>query len=198
MKIYVGLIMLLLMLGFLIMPSARFSSNASASQKGQSGQVAPAAVGVVITVDTNVDNFIGDCTVPGNCTLRAAIDRANGLAGADSIQFQLPIGATTINLLEPLDFITDPVTIDGTTQPGFAGTPIVEINGQSNPGNGLEILANGTIVKGLVINRFDGNGILLATDGCVISGNYIGTAPDGVTASPNTGIGVLVGAGPGL
>ena len=38
-------------------------------------------------------------------------------------------GVQTINLLSALPAITQSVTIDGTTEPGYSGTPLVELNG---------------------------------------------------------------------
>src|SRR5712692_9164441 len=71
-------------------------------------------------------------TAPGNgvCTLRAAIEEANATAATDTIAFNIPgSGPYTIRPTSALPTITDPVTIDGTTQPGFAGTPIIELDG---------------------------------------------------------------------
>src|SRR5829696_5460906 len=166
MKKYLGLALLLLTLSFLFLPSVRFSGNASANQQDQSGRVTPSAVGAVLTVDTADDNNLGNCNVPGNCTLREAIALANELPGTDTIQFQIP-GSTTINLESPLPTITGPLIIDGTTQPGFAGTPIVELNGEASDSfAGLEISADGTTIQGLVINRFS-VGISIDADNCV-------------------------------
>src|SRR5688500_10596152 len=71
-------------------------------------------------------------TAPRNsiCTLRAAIVQAHSHPGADLITFNIsPGGAQTITPGLRLPEITDPVTIDGTTQPGFAGAPLIELNG---------------------------------------------------------------------
>ena len=67
----------------------------------------------------------------------------------------------TIRPSTPLPPITEPVTIDGTTQPGFAGTPIIELDGTGAgaTANGLTLSASNIIVRGLVINRFGGDGI---------------------------------------
>ena len=83
--------------------------------------------------------------------------------------------------------ITNPVVIDGTTQPGFAGTPIVELSGASaGGGNGLTISAGGSTVRGLVINRFGTAGINLNSgSGNVVEGNYLGTNVAGTSALGN-------------
>src|SRR2546430_2551126 len=84
----------------------------------------------VVSMATNL--FAGVLTVSnvndtGPGSLRQAIDDANQNSGADTIVFNIPGGGVhTIAPLTPLPMITDPVVIDGTTQPGFAGTPIIE------------------------------------------------------------------------
>ena len=61
----------------------------------------------------------------GNCTLRAAIEEANAIAGKDTIAFGIPgAGVHTIQPTIELPFITDSVVIDGYTQPGQVRTLI--------------------------------------------------------------------------
>jgi titin len=87
-------------------------------------------------------------------------------------------GPRTIAPLSALPTITHPVIIDGTTQPGYAGTPIIELSGASagTGVTGLTITAGNSTVEGLVINRFSGDGIdLLSNGGDLVEGNYIGT-----------------------
>ena len=99
----------------------------------------------------------------------------------------------TINPLTALPLISQPVVIDGTTQPGFAGTPIIELNGNGLAAIGLIVTGGNSIVRGLVINRFGGAGILLQTNGGnVVEGNYIGTERAGTVALPNSGHGIAV------
>src|SRR4030095_6600236 len=102
--------------------------------------------------------------------------------------------------LSALPTITGPVTIDGTTQPGFSGTPIIEINGSSTPPgtNGLLITAGSSTVRGLLINRFPGNSdaIEIQTNGGnIVEGNFLGTDFAGNVAQPN-GIGVFINGSP--
>ncbi len=131
----------------------------------------------------------------GPGSLRQAILDANARLGPDAITFSIASWAQTISPLSPLPFVTDPVIVDGTTQPGFTDSPIIELNGSlvSGGGNGLSILAGGSTVRGLVVNSFgDGYGILLS-DGAsnLVEGNYIGTDLTGTNRKPN-GTGVCV------
>ncbi|MGB6836290.1 MAG: hypothetical protein WBF66_01130 [Dehalococcoidia bacterium] len=124
----------------------------------------------------------------GSCTLRAAIEQANANAGTDTIEFDIPgAGPHTISPGSALPTITDPVTIDGTSEPDFAGTPVIELDGSGAFGtDGLNITAGSSTVKGLVINSFGGAGIALSTNGGnTIEGNYIGTDVTGTAALGN-------------
>ncbi|MCA1576617.1 MAG: carboxypeptidase regulatory-like domain-containing protein [Acidobacteria bacterium] len=135
-------------------------------------------------VVTNANNH-------GNGSLRDAIISANATPGTDTITFNIPgPGVKTINLVISLPDITDRVIIDGTTQPGYAGAPLIELNGSAiaSGGNGLVIKAGGSTVRGLAIGNFgngffdNANGIWLnACDNNVIQANYIGIAADGTT-----------------
>src|SRR5262245_585011 len=69
----------------------------------------------------------------GAGSLRQAILDANAHAGADTIRFQISSGAPTIAVATALPNITDVVTIDGTTQSGYAGTPLVVLDGAAAP-----------------------------------------------------------------
>ena len=144
-----------------------------------------------MTVNSADDVDDGSCTI-GHCSLREAINRVNALAGTDTISFNIPgPGPHTIVPTSPLPTITDPAVIDATTQPGFAGSPVVEIDG-TNAGlgaNGLHITAGSSTVRGLVINRFGGfahAGIFLeANGGNLIEGNYLGSDVTGTLALGN-------------
>ena len=127
----------------------------------------------------------------GHCTLRAAIEQANLAPGANTITFAIPgSGVQTISPATALPTISDPVTIDATTQPGYAGQPLVELNGGATPDgtDALTINAGDTTVRGLVIDAFRGWAVhLLANGGDTIAGNYIGTTPDGMNVGGTSG-----------
>ncbi len=130
----------------------------------------------------------------GAGSLRQAILDANANSGEDIITFHISgSGAHSIMLSAALPTITDPLTIDGTTQTGFAGFPLIELNG-INAGNnaGLRITAGHCVVRGLVINRFSGDGIRMEGAGTnIIAGNFIGTDLSGSLGRGNGQQGVL-------
>jgi beta-propeller repeat-containing protein/BACON domain-containing protein/all-beta uncharacterized protein/S-layer family protein len=106
----------------------------------------------------------------------------------------------TITLVSPLPKVLEPIIIDGTTQPGFAGTPIIEINGANlstiGGGNGLHITAGNSTIRGLVINRISSlnrdSCILLITNGNnVVEGCYLGTDASGTSGFTPSGASAL-------
>src|ERR1700752_5382 len=135
----------------------------------------------------------------GPGSLREEINQPNQFdtATGNLIDFQItPAGGVkTISLLSGLPEIVTPVIIDGTTQSGYAGVPIIELDG-SNAGDaasGLTISAGNSTVKGLVINRFSYFGILLQFVGQnVISGNYFGLDSTGSISLPLGGASLYV------
>src|SRR5207249_2819841 len=124
----------------------------------------------------------------GSGSVRQAILDANANAGLDSIVFQIHgSGTHSIILLSALPAITDPVTIDGTTQQGFAGSPLVEINGTRAGNNaGLRLLAGNTTIRALALNGFAAQAILVQGPGTnAIAGNFIGVELTGTAARGN-------------
>src|SRR4051812_49054005 len=120
----------------------------------------------------------------GTGSFRQAILDANQNAGPDRIDFQIAgEGVQTIAPLSELPTITDPVTIDATTQAGYSGTPVVRLSGASIPGfaDGLTIAAGNSTVRGLVISGWPLNaGILIrGAGGNTIAGNFLGVDPTG-------------------
>jgi Bacterial Ig-like domain (group 3) len=141
----------------------------------------------------------------GPGSLRQAILAANAHqndATPDEIHFEIPgTELHTINLASPLPSVTDPLVIDGYTQPGSRPNTLavgddavlkIELNG-SGAGSaiGLTITAGDSTVRGLVFNRFNGEGIYLAGSGAVknrVEGNFIGTDATGTRALGNSGL----------
>jgi CSLREA domain-containing protein len=132
------------------------------------GCVPPAGGLIVNSTGDAGDSSPGDtkCRTAASateCTLRAAIEEANAWAGANTITFLLPVGDLTIQPPTALPVITGELTIDGTTQPGYTGDPIVIIDGSdlTTPlTNGLET-ADGSEVtlRGLQVVHATKHGI---------------------------------------
>ena len=128
----------------------------------------------------------------GAGSLRQAILDANANFGADIINFQIGSGPQTIAPTSPLPNITEAVTIDGTSQPGYAGTPVVEVDGV-NAGSfagqiagGLFLKGGRSVVRGLLLTRFENSAVAMdqGTDN-IIEGNFIGTNFGGTAAKGN-------------
>jgi len=97
----------------------------------------------------------------GEGSLRDAIHLANNdLSTPHTIQFNIGGGGPqTITLLGPLENVLRPVSIDGTTQPGYAGMPLITVDGGGLVPEGLHVSANSCTVKGLQLFRFAADGI---------------------------------------
>ncbi len=125
----------------------------------------------------------------GAGSLRRAIEDVNSSPGPHTIRFNIPgPGPFSIAPASGFPAISNAVTIDGATQPGYAGTPIIELNGAGAgaASSGLTIRRGECTVQGLVINRFRLFGIQLITGGTnVIRGNYLGTDVTGTIARGN-------------
>jgi len=81
------------------------------------------------TVTTTDDLDDGTCD-GAHCSLREAINASNNAVDGGIVAFQIP-GAVphTIQPLSALPSLWGGVVIDGTTQPGFAGAPVIEVDG---------------------------------------------------------------------
>ena len=166
----------------------------------------------VFTVTTAVDDF-GDCVNNVNCSLRSAILAANTSVGTSAINFNIAGGGVqTIQVGSQLPTVTNSVIIDGTTQPGYSGSPLIEINGNLlfTPTDGLKIRASSSTVRGLVINEFrgsdpmqqvviGGNGLTLESttqfpnnNNNIVESNYLGTNAAGTLAKGNHSTGLNI------
>ncbi len=151
------------------------------------------AMPAIFTVTNTADTGLG--------SLRQAIIDANTAPGADQIQFNiLPSGPQTIQPSSELPAITEAVNIDGTTQPGWASAPLIQLSGDLAGGaaNGFTINSSGSTIRGFVINQFGGSGILISgslATGNTVAGDYIGTNAAATTAAGNNyGISLTAGA----
>jgi len=158
------------------------------------------------TVTTTNDSGAG--------SLRQAILDANAASGADTIAFGIGSGPQLIAPLTVLPAITDPLTVDGTTQPGYASAPLIAIDGSNILGapsttGGFIVKADSTEIIGLAITSFnvansstgtEGAGVIIDASNGRIFKCYIGIQRNGTTAAGNdTGVridsgSVIIGA----
>jgi len=177
-----------------------------------------AATFVVNTTADGVDANPGDavCEITpagGDCSLRAAIEEANALSGADTINFNLSGAADFVGTIgddgysistnTPLPSITEQVLINGYSQNlSFAnsavspapldGQLLVKIDGSSQQNSTynnvgcITIQSTNVEVRGLIISNCGNDGInLFRADYSIITGNYIGTDETGLLDQGN-------------
>ena len=143
--------------------------------------------GPILVVNSTNDVNDGTCNTT-HCSLREAILAANALPEPAKIKFDIGGGGIqTIQLTGNLPALTAPMTIDGTTQPGYANVPLVVLDGTQTAGeyaDGLLVVGGNTTIKALVIKSFSGAGIHIATNGgntvtgCYIFNNAAGSSGD--------------------
>lgn len=133
--------------------------------------------------------FVDNLSDGGAGSLRKAIQDANSSQGADVISFNVS-GAIQLTT-GALPTITDQVEIDGSTAPGFAGSPVIEVDYEGFDGLRLEAGASDSVVRSLSLVGSRYNGLTLSgANNVLIAGNFIGLETDGVTSSSNLGNGI--------
>ena len=173
---------------------------------------AAAATFVVTSLADNAGSTCGSV-----CTLRQAITAANATAAADTINFDIdtfpPRGDILIQPLTNLPPVTQPLTINGYSQPGSRvndsttvsnATLRIRIDGAavgSSALHGLAICASNSSVRGIQVTRFLQHGIIVGDSPCAgavsnvqLHGNFIGLANSGTASAGNTGTGIRVAA----
>ena len=144
----------------------------------------PAATFTVTTLDDS-----------GAGSLRQAMLDANASPGADVILFDIAAGTRTILPSSQLPTITDPVMIDGSSQPGYLDHPLIDLNGSvaGSSAIGLLVTGGGCTIRGLAIHNFGSHGIQLQTKGGnKVEACFIGTESTGSQAFGNGGRGIMI------
>ncbi len=135
----------------------------------------------------------------GSGSLRQAIIDSNSTPGNNTINFDIGSGLVQIIPTSPLPAITNTVTVDGTSQLGYDGSPLVEISGigAGSGAIGLYVTGSGqgSILKGLIINKFSDQGIFIDTSNVTVQNDYIGTDPTGTVNEGNGGDGIGIFSG---
>jgi titin len=164
--------------------------------------------GATIVPLTNVVTTTAD---GGFGSIRDAIYYANDHPGT-TIRFDIPTndpgygnGVYTIHLLgEPPPLVSAGTIMDGTTQPGYTGKPIIAVDGsqvspEAGSVSGLHFYGTNCTVRGLAFNNFNYSGVQFFCAQAVgnqIGGCYIGVEPNGTNAGPNNFGGVYFQFGP--
>ncbi|HTQ49863.1 MAG TPA: M12 family metallopeptidase [Candidatus Acidoferrales bacterium] len=162
----------------------------------------PPAVPLTNVVTTTAD--VG----PGS--LRAAIYYATDHPGT-TIRFAIPAGDPGYSngvfnlhltgMLPPL--VTDGTVIDGSTQPGFAGRPLIFVDAsqvlpETFTSDTFLIYSANNQIKNISFSGFDWNGLTLIYPGATnntVSGCWFGLDATGTNAAPNAFQGILIAAG---
>ncbi len=134
---------------------------------------------ISVVKTTPADEFVVTNANPsGPGSLRQAILDANAASSTSTIRFDIPgEGPHTIDCgSEPLPTATAPVVIDGTSQPGYAGSPIIAVH------KGLLVLAGGrSTIKGLRLSADpQSDGLALRSGSNVVRANVIESCRSGI------------------
>lgn len=175
----------------------------------------PGPTGATIAVNTSTDGNFRDSVV----TLREALLIADGslpaasltpqeqaalvgvplVPGLDVVTFAIPgAGPHKVLLSSALPDVVDTIRVDASTQAGYAGTPLVELDGSAIAApniTGLRLIAPRSVVIGLAVGGFTGNGIFAGASEVDVSRCHAGVGPSGATANANGGSGILVQGG---
>jgi hypothetical protein len=129
-----------------------------------------------------VSNTSSDSGVQGS--LPWALLQANNTPGLDYIDFDLPGGGPHVITLGQTLFLNDQVVIDGTTQPGYAGSPLVYVEGSASTqslfllqsDSNLGTTSSGSTIQGLGMYSYATNAvtILNSSQGNWIQNNWMG------------------------
>jgi titin len=157
---------------------------------------------------TTTKDLLGD-TTQGELTLRDALTAistqaasGNAPAGTATNTVSFAIGTTgstqTINLASALPALVHELTLDGLTQGGASNTtPLIVLNGSgagaSSSGLTLQAGSDGSTVRGLVLENFGANGMVLSgSSGNIVTDNFIGTDATGNARAGNGNFGIVI------
>ena len=161
---------------------------------------------------TPLTNIVTTTADAGPGSLRAAMYYATDHPGA-IVTFNIPVtdpgcsnGIFTIHLTGQLPtLVSNTMTIDGSTQPGFADRPLIVLDAsqiipETFTSDTLLVYSAGNQVKNISLQGFNWNAITLiyadATNN-TISGCWIGLDSTGTNSAPNSFQGILITDGAG-
>jgi uncharacterized repeat protein (TIGR01451 family) len=162
------------------------SAAAAETDPDGSNNSIPTSVGVTgnaLTVVNTNDSGIGSLR-------QALLDAQNNVCVAPcAIGFNIAAPPYVIQPALDLPQLAAGVSLDATTQPGYSGIPIVEIDSTLNI-NSLNTLAaggNSATIRGFSLTNGN-NGITLYGDFNTVEGNYVGLNPAGVAEGNDNGV----------
>jgi autotransporter-associated beta strand protein len=142
---------------------------------------------------TGQDNLAGnpECTLP---SMIQYLDANGGGKARFDIPDIIPYCINDVYTITPttwLPAITQPITVDGSSQPGYSGTPIIDVDGVYG---GFTVSAGPSIVQDVAVTNCSGSGVTIDDPGGNdnVNGCYIGLDPDGETVAGNLGYGVEI------
>ncbi len=189
--------------------SQSVTATLTASSNDTSEFASSAAISPALLVTNTSDNVAG----ANVGSLRQAIlDADNITSGSNSITFQIPTSDSgfksatrswTIALSSALPPIKTSTLLDGTSQPGYIGAPIIQIDGSTShiASDGLQLALSGSpsaqagfsgslATEGFLAELRRGLHVLEQQD--VIQSNYLGTNVTGTAVGPGNLDGLLI------
>jgi parallel beta-helix repeat protein len=172
------------------MKSSKSNQAQSASKTCRATAVEPLESRVLLTIFT-----VTNANDSGPGSLRDALTQSNTAVGIDTIAFNISSSSKVIHLASGLPDLWDPGIMDGTTQPGYAGKPLVQIDGSAaGAGTTGMKMWGGSTIKAMSITGFGGGAIDMFNRGFggnTVSASWIGLDLNGVAAGNNaSGVGV--------
>ena len=132
----------------------------------------------------------------GDGSLRQAIINADSNNPPNTISFQIPgSGPFTISPQSTFPPLNQPVIVDGTTQPGYGNSPLIQINaaGISSSSDVLTLSGGGSTITGLSIFHSKRDAIRISGLGTnIITGCYLGVDASGTNSPGNVEAGVYI------
>lgn len=131
-----------------------------------------------------VTNTASDANTSGS--LPWAVQQANANGGVNYINFNIPgSGIHIIDVTSSL-YMNDQMVIDGTTQPGYNGTPLISVQGSGNVPSlfYLGTGSSGSTIQGLDMYSYSANAVTLSN---TTSGNWIQNDWMGFYRDPSSG-----------
>ena len=147
---------------------------------------------------TGEDNALGDDHP--ECTLKSIIQYLNAKGGG-AVDFDIPTADSNFNgsyytiTSSGLPLIDVPMNINGASQPGYPGTPNIDVVGESG---GFVICAGPSTINAMAVTGSGGNAVTIenSTGHDNITACYLGIQPGGETAGSNLGYGVEITGSP--